>query len=218
MNTYIDHTVLKQTTTDADIKKLCKEAVDNKFVAVCVPPSQVSHTKACLKGSKVHVATVIGFPNGYSSTKTKVFETADAVVNGADEIDMVINVGWLKDKKYNELLKEIKDIKQACGKAHLKVIVETCFLEDAEIAKIAKIVQKADADYIKTSTGFGSRGASLEDIKIFQKNGPELKIKASGGIRDFETAEKYVVMGVNRLGTSSGIAIVEGERAKKDAE
>ena len=209
MNEYIDQTVLKAGTRWEDVRKICNEAMGNDFPAVCIPPCFVKEAKSYLTGSKVKIATVIGFPFGNTTTEVKVFETTQAIENGADEIDMVINIGWLKQGDFDSVGREIKLIKQACGpKGILKVIVETGLLTEEEIARVTKVVDAAGADYIKTSTGFGPRGASYRDIEIFKENSPRLKIKAAGGVRDNESAEKYIRMGVNRIGTSTGTVLL----------
>jgi deoxyribose-phosphate aldolase len=176
----------------------------------------VSKAKAFLAQSKVKICTVIGFPLGQNTSETKFFETENAIENGADEIDMVINVCWLKDKDYEKLKNEISSLKKIIDNKILKVIIEISLLNDNEIAKISQIVSEAGADFIKTSTGFGAHGATLEAVKIMKANiSPQTQIKASGGIRDFETAKKYIDLGVTRLGTSSGIEIVEGKTSDK---
>jgi len=218
MNALIDHTILKPGTTLEDVKKICDEAKKHKFAAVCIPPCFVKQAKGMLQGSHVQLATVIGFPLGYSTKDTKVFEAEEAVNDGADEIDMVINVGEAKTGKFDNIKKEINAVKKAIGDHHLKVIVETCYLSDDELAKVSQTVNSSNADFIKTSTGFGPRGASFDDIKAFLKYAPKKQIKASGGIRDQKTAEMYAVMGVARIGTSSGIAIMEGKAAPAKEE
>lgn len=209
VNEYIDQTVLKAGTRWEDVKKICNEAFIHKFPAVCIPPCFVKEAKDYLKGSNVKIATVIGFPFGNTTTEVKVFETRQAIENGADEIDMVINIGWLKQGDYDAVGREIKLIKEACG-AHgiLKVIVETGLLTEDEIRNITVVVDQAGADYIKTSTGFGPRGASYRDIELFKEKSSRLKIKAAGGVRDNESAEKYIRMGVNRIGTSTGTVLL----------
>ena len=212
INKYIDHTNLKAYATSDDIKKLCKEARDNHFETVCVNPYYVSLAKEELKGSNVGVCTVIGFPLGANTTKIKVEEALDAVKNGACEIDMVINVGYLKDKDYDYIKNEILEIKKAIDGKVLKVIIETCYLDEEEIKIMTEICNETEADYIKTSTGFGSRGASYEDIEIINKyKNDKLKVKASGGIRTKEDAEKYIELGVSRIGTSNAVKMMEGE-------
>ena len=209
LNQYIDHTLLSATATSLDIKKLCEEALNHKFYAVCVNSCYVSTAKSFLNESNIKLAATVGFPLGASSTKAKIEEANQAVIDGADEIDMVINVGFLKDGRVDEVQDEIAAIKKLIGNNILKVIVETCYLNEDEIRLACELTLKAGADYVKTSTGFGSRGASLEDIKIMKEVvGDRMKIKASGGIRDAETAKEYIELGVSRIGTSSGIKII----------
>ncbi|RRO14390.1 deoxyribose-phosphate aldolase [Flavobacteriaceae bacterium 14752] len=216
MNVYIDHTLLKPGACKSQIKVLCKEAKIYNFASVCVHPHYVELAKQCLIGSAVKVCTVIGFPLGANTTATKIFESKNAIENGADEIDMVINVSWLKDKNYDKLEHEISIIKKAIGNHILKVIVEISLLTADEIAKISQIVSEAGADFIKTSTGFGAHGATLEAVKIMKANiSNQVQIKASGGIRDFKTAKQYIDLGVTRLGTSSGVEIVSGQSSTK---
>ncbi len=205
---YIDHTILKPTATISDIEKLCKEAIDHKFYAVCVNGCYTKLAKKQLQDSKVKLAVVIGFPLGTMSTESKVFEAQDCITNGADEVDMVINVGWLKSCKFNLIQREISSIKKAIGAKVLKVIIETCYLSKEEKIKACELVLEAGADFVKTSTGFGTGGATLEDVKLMKEVvGNKAKIKASGGIKDRATALKYIALGVSRIGTSSGIAI-----------
>lgn len=205
---FIDHTLLKPTATLADIEKLCKEAIDHKFYAVCVNSCYTKQAKMQLRGSKVKLAIVIGFPLGAMGTEAKVFEAEHAVANGADEIDMVINVGWMKSSKYDWVQNEISNIKKAIGEKVLKVIIETCYLNMEEKRKACELAIAAGADFVKTSTGFGSDGATLDDVKLMKEMvGSKARIKASGGIRDRETALGYIALGVSRIGTSSGIAI-----------
>lgn len=207
----VDHTSLKQTAVWEDIKKLCDEAIKYKTASVCIPPSFVKEAHDYLKG-QIKVCTVIGFPNGYNTTAVKAFETQDAIKNGADEIDMVINIGDLKAKKYDKILSEINEIKAACDNKILKVIIETCLLEDAEKIKMCEIVSKSDADFIKTSTGFSVSGATKEDVKIFKENtAAPTQIKAAGGIKSLKDAEDFINLGASRLGTSSIIKILEGD-------
>jgi deoxyribose-phosphate aldolase len=217
MNQYIDHTLLKPDSISADIEKLCDEAIKYNFATVCVHPHFVSLAKNYLKQSNVKVCTVIGFPLGQNTTETKIFEAENAIENGADEIDMVINVSWLKDKQNQNLKEEISRLKKSVGNRILKVIIEISLLTDDEIAKVSQIVSEAGADFIKTSTGFGAHGATLEAVKIMKANiSPQTQIKASGGIRDFEAAKQYIETGVNRLGTSSGVEIIEGKTSDKN--
>lgn len=208
----VDHTLLNQTATWDEIKNLCDEGMKYNVASVCIPPYYIKAAKEYV-GSKLNLCTVIGFPNGYMTKETKIFETKDALANGADEIDMVISIGALKDKKYNEIEEEIREIKEICGDHILKVIIETCFLTEEEKIKMCEIVTKAGADFIKTSTGFGTGGATKEDIELFAKNiGPNVKIKAAGGVKDLETAELFMNLGASRLGTSSIVKIIENEK------
>lgn len=207
----VDHTLLKQTATWNDIKIICDDAIKYEVASVCIPPSFVKQAKEYV-GNKMKVCTVIGFPNGYNTTAVKVFETKDAIQNGADEIDMVINLSMLKDKKYDEITKEIRQIKEACGENILKVIIETCLLTEDEKIKMCKCVTDAKADFIKTSTGFSTGGATAEDIVLFKENvGENVSIKAAGGIKDLDTAKDFIVKGSSRLGTSSIIKIINNE-------
>ena len=207
----VDHTLLSQTATWEEIKKICDDGMKYKTASVCIPASYVKRAKEYV-GDKLPICTVIGFPNGYSTTETKCFETADAVKNGADEIDMVINIGWLKDKKYAELTDEIKRVKASCGGKILKVIIETCLLTDGEKIEMCKIVTESGADFIKTSTGFSTAGATFDDIALFAKHvGPNVKIKAAGGISSVADAEKFISLGASRLGTSRIVKIVKAE-------
>lgn len=207
----VDHTVLGQASTWSDIKALCDDGIKYSCASVCIPPAYVKQAKEYV-GDKLTVCTVIGFPNGYNTTACKVFETEDAVKNGADEIDMVINIGMLKDKRYDDVLNEIKAIKAACHGKLLKVIIETCLLTDEEKVKMCHIVSESGADYIKTSTGFSTGGATREDIKLFAENvAPHLKIKAAGGIASIKDAEDFINLGASRLGTSRIVKIVKNE-------
>lgn len=197
-----DHTLLSQTATLDEIKETCTDAIKYGTASVCIPACYVKEAKKFV-GDKTAVCTVIGFPNGYSTTAAKCFETRDAVENGADEIDMVINIGWLKDKKYDDILSEINGVKKACNGKLLKVIIETCLLTDDEKIKMCQIVSKSDADYIKTSTGFSTAGATKHDIELFKANVTgDTKIKAAGGISSVEDAEEFIKLGASRLGTS----------------
>ncbi len=207
----VDHTLLAQTSTWEQIKKVCDEGIEYKTASVCIPPSFVKRAKEYM-GEKLAICTVIGFPNGYSTTAAKVYETEDAIANGADEIDMVINIGDLKDKCYDAVLNEIKSIKSACGGKILKVIIETCLLTDDEKIKMCEIVSDAGADFIKTSTGFSTGGANEADLRIFAANvGKNVKIKAAGGVKSLETAELFMEIGASRLGTSSIVKLVTRE-------
>ncbi len=208
----VDHTLLSQGAAWNDIKAICDDGMKYETASVCIPASYVKPAKEYV-GEKLTICTVIGFPNGYSTTATKVFETADAIKNGADEIDMVINVGWLKDKKYNAILDEINAIKDACNGRILKVIIETCLLTDEEKIKMCEIVSNSNADYIKTSTGFSTGGATKSDIELFAThttNGK--KIKAAGGIASIQDAEDFINLGASRLGTSRIVKIVKNEQ------
>ena len=206
----VDHTLLSQTATWEQIKAICDDGMKYATASVCIPASYVKEAKEYVKDT-LAICTVIGFPNGYSTTATKCFETADAVKNGADEIDMVINIGWLKDKKYDLLLEEINAIKAACGGKILKVIIETCLLTDEEKIAMCKIVSASGADFIKTSTGFSTAGATFDDVKLFAENVENgTKIKAAGGISSLDDAEKFMELGAERLGTSRVVKIVKG--------
>lgn len=208
----VDHSLLKQTATWDDIKVICEDAIKYNVASVCIPPSFVKQAKEFV-GNKMKVCTVIGFPNGYNTTKVKVFETEDAIKNGADEIDMVINLGWVKEKKYDQVTEEIRAIKKACKDKILKVIIETCLLNEEEKIQMCKCVTDAKADFIKTSTGFSTSGATLKDIVLFRENiGKEVLIKAAGGIKDLETAKDFIENGAKRLGTSSIIKIINNEK------
>lgn len=202
----VDHTLLKQISTMEDIKKLCDDAIKFNTASVCIPPCYVKEAKEYV-GDKMKICTVIGFPNGYNLTSVKMFETEEAIKDGADEIDMVINIGKLKEKNYDYILNEINGIKTKCNGKILKVIIETCLLTEEEKIKMCEIVSESDADYIKTSTGFSMGGATLEDIKLFKKYiKNNKKIKAAGGIKGFEDAEKFIEAGADRLGTSKLVA------------
>lgn len=210
-----DHTLLSQCATWSEIKEMCDDVKKYKTASVCIPPCYVKKAKEYV-GDDVVICTVIGFPNGNMTTSAKVFETKDAVDNGADEIDMVINIGMLKAKEYDYVLSEIKEIKAACGNRILKVIIETCFLNYDEKIKMCEIVTESGADYIKTSTGFATDGATFEDIKLFSEHvGENVKIKAAGGISSLEDAEKFIELGACRLGTSKVVKIVKNQSIKK---
>ncbi len=209
---HVDHTLLKQESTWEQIKAICDDGIKFNTASVCIPPSYV---KECAEycGDKLSICTVIGFPNGYNTTACKVFETVDAVKNGADEIDMVINIGWLKDKRCDLILNEIKEIKEACNGRILKVIIETCMLTDEEKKEMCRIVTEAGADFIKTSTGFSTGGATFDDIKLFSDNiGEGVKMKAAGGIASLDDAEKFLSLGAERLGTSRVVSIAKSEQ------
>ena len=221
----VDHTLLAQGATWEQIKVICDDGLKYKTASVCIPASyvkQVSEYLAVLQGGcesagndgyRLKVCTVIGFPNGYSTTAVKVFETRDAIENGADEIDMVINIGWVKNGLFKDVENEIKEIKKACGDKILKVIIETCLLTDDEKIAMCKAVTDAGADFIKTSTGFAEAGATFEDVELFRKNvGENVKIKAAGGISSFDDAEKFINLGASRLGTSRLVKILKTEQ------
>ena len=208
---HVDHTLLAQTATWDEIRQICDDAIAYQTASVCIPASYVKQAKEYVQ-DKMAVCTVIGFPNGYSTTASKEFETKDALRNGADEIDMVINIGWVKDGKYDLVQQEIRTLKKACGDKILKVIIETCLLTDEEKIRMCEIVTAAGADYIKTSTGFSTAGATFEDVKLFAEHvGPDVKIKAAGGISSIEDAEKFLDLGAERLGTSRIIKILKAE-------
>ena len=211
---HVDHTLLLQGSTWEEIKQICDDAMKYETASVCIAPSYVKEAAEYMNG-RIPVCTVIGFPNGYMTTVAKEFETKDALANGASEIDMVINIGWLKDKKYDLIENEIKILKAACGDKILKVIIETCFLTDEEKIKMCEIVTSAGADYIKTSTGFSKTGATFEDVVLLKQNVlPSVKVKAAGGIRTFADAQKFLELGASRLGTSTLIKQIEREREK----
>ncbi len=209
-----DHTLLAQTATWSDIKKICDEGMQYGTASVCIPPAYVQRAKQYV-GDKLAICTVIGFPNGYSTTETKVFETKDAIEKGADEIDMVIHIGALKDGRDEEICAEIAAIKKACGKKILKVIIETCLLTEDEKLRMCQIVTQAGADYIKTSTGFSKAGATLEDVRLMRANvGAEVLVKAAGGISGLEDAQNFLDNGAARLGTSRVVKAVQGVEGK----
>ncbi len=214
----VDHTLLAQDATWKQIRELCDDAMEYGTASVCIPPSYVKRAKEYV-GDRMQVCTVIGFPNGYHTTETKVFETADAVKNGADEIDMVINIGWLKDREEDLVTDEIRRVKEACGGRILKVIIETCLLSEEEKIRMCRIVTKAGADFIKTSTGFGSAGATFDDVRLFaQYVGNGVQIKAAGGISSFEDAEQFISLGAGRLGTSRIVKLAKAEREKGEGD
>ena len=205
----VDHTLLSQGATWREIQKICDDAMEYGTASVCIPPSYVAQAKEYV-ANDMKVCTVIGFPNGYQTTKTKVFETEDAIKNGADEIDMVINIGWVKDEKYDVVEQEIQEIKAACGDKILKVIIETCLLTEEEKNRMCQVVTNSGADYIKTSTGFSTAGATPEDVKLFARYvGEDVKIKAAGGIASLEDAENFIDLGADRLGTSRIIKLAQ---------
>ncbi len=205
-----DHTLLGQTATWADIKAICDDGMAYKTASVCIPASFVKQAKDYV-GDKLAICTVIGFPNGYATTASKCFMASDAVDNGADEVDMVINIGWAKEGKFDEIRDEIAAIKAACKGKLLKVIIETCLLTDDEKIALCKAVSDSGADYIKTSTGFSKAGATFHDVELFAKHvAPHVKIKAAGGISSLEDAEKFIALGASRLGTSRVVKIAKG--------
>lgn len=198
----IDHTLLKQTARWEEIKTICDDGIKYGCASVCIPASYVKKASDYVEG-KIAICTVIGFPNGYATTASKCFEAADAIGNGAAEIDMVVNIGWIKDGLFDQILEEIRQVKKACGDILLKVIVETCLLTEEEKIKMCHIVSESGADFIKTSTGFGGAGATCEDIALFKSHvAPHLQIKAAGGISNIEDAKRFIELGANRLGTS----------------
>jgi deoxyribose-phosphate aldolase len=217
LNRYIDHTLLSASASEADILQLCQEAIKYNFYAVCVNSGYVSIAKQALGKSQVKICTVVGFPLGAMSTEAKVFEAKKAIEQGASEIDMVLNIGRLKSKNHIAVLKDISNVKQAIGSVPLKVILEISELSKNEIVKACEICIDAKADFVKTSTGFSKSGATLTAVKIMKKTvRDQLKIKASGGIRDVETAQKYIDLGVHRIGTSSGVAMVNNQTSKAE--
>ena len=205
----VDHTLLTQTATWEEIKQILDDGIKFEAASACIPASYVKQAVDYVEG-KLPICTVIGFPNGYNTTAVKVFETKDAIANGAEEIDMVINIGHLKDKRYDEIENEIREIHEACNGKILKVIIETCLLTEEEKIKMCEIVTKAGAEYIKTSTGFSTAGATFEDVALMRKYiGAEVKVKAAGGISSFDDAEKFMSLGADRLGTSRLVKIMK---------
>ncbi len=210
---HVDHTLLTQTATWEEIRQICEDGVKYQVASVCIPPSYVKQASEYLE-DRLPVCTVIGFPNGYMTTGVKEWETKDALENGASEIDMVVNLGWIKDGKYDLVEEEIRRLKEICGEKVLKVIIETCLLTEEEKIRMCHVVTKAGADYIKTSTGFSKGGATFEDIKLFSEHiGPGVKMKAAGGISSLEDAEKFLALGADRLGTSRIIKLIRQEDA-----
>ena len=210
----VDHTLLNQSATWEEIRAICDDGMKYGCASVCIPASYVRQAADYVAG-KIAICTVIGFPNGYSTTAAKCFEAEDAVKNGASEIDMVINIGWVKDGLYDKVLEEIKAVKAACGGKLLKVIIETCLLTDAEKIQMCQVVSDSGAEYIKTSTGFGTGGATREDVALFAKHvGPNVKIKAAGGIADLKDAEDFINLGASRLGTSRIVKAVKAMEEK----
>lgn len=205
----VDHTLLAQTATWEEIRQICNDGMRYETASVCIPPSYVEQAKNYV-GDRLKICTVIGFPNGYNTTAVKEFETKDALKKGADEIDMVINLGWVKDGRFDLVEKEIRTLKDACGGNVLKVIIETCLLTEEEKVKMCEVVTNSGADFIKTSTGFSTSGATFADVALFKEHvGPQVKIKAAGGISSFADAEKFVELGANRLGTSRLVKIMK---------
>lgn len=207
-----DHTLLKQEATWDQIKELCDEAVEYGCASVCIAPCFVKRASEYL-GDKLKVCTVIGFPNGYSTTAVKAFEAENAIRHGADEIDMVVNISMIKDQRWDRILAEIKNVKLACSGRILKVIIETCLLTQEEKIKLCELVTEAGADYIKTSTGFSTGGATREDVKLLKEHvGPNVKVKAAGGIATLQDAEDFIALGADRLGTSRVVKLVKGQQ------
>lgn len=205
----VDHTLLAQTATWEEIRGILDDAMKYHTASACIPPSYVKRAAEYVNG-RLPICTVIGFPNGYSTTITKVFETKDAVADGASEIDMVLNIGFLKDSRYDEIEAEIRAVHEACGGRLLKVIIETCLLTDEEKIKMCELVTKAGAEFIKTSTGFSKAGATFADVKLMKEHvGPGVKVKAAGGISSFDDAEKFIELGADRLGTSRLVKIIK---------
>lgn len=212
---HVDHTLLKPEATWDQIKTLCDEAMEFGCATVCIPPSYVKRAAEYVQGN-LKICTVIGFPNGYNTMAAKIFETKDAVENGASEIDMVINLGWVKDRNWKDLAQEIAGVKAACLGRPLKVIIETCLLSDMEKIKLCQLVAKEGADYLKTSTGFSTGGATFHDVELFAKHvKPGVKIKAAGGISSLDDAEKFIELGASRLGTSRVVKIVKKLEAEE---
>lgn len=217
LNKYIDHTILKPETTKEQVAQILAEAKEYDFASVCVNPTWVSFVAQELKDSDVKVCTVIGFPLGANTPALKAFETKDAIENGADEIDMVINIGALKSKNYDLVLEDIKAVVEASGDKLVKVIIETCLLTEEEKIKACQLSKEAGADFVKTSTGFSTGGATVEDVTLMRKTvGPDMGVKASGGARSYEDAIAFIEAGATRIGASSGVAIMKGEKADGD--
>ena len=210
----VDHTLLAQTATWDEIRQLCNEGVEYGCASVCIPPSYVRQAADYL-GDRLPVCTVIGFPNGYATTMVKVFETKEAIANGAEEIDMVVNLGWVKDGLWDKLLEEIQAVKRACGERVLKVIVEACLLTQEEKIQLCHVVSDSGADYIKTSTGFSTGGATREDVALLRAQvAPRVRVKAAGGIATLEDAQDFLALGADRLGTSRIVRLVKGQQAQ----
>ena len=214
----VDHTLLSQTATWDEIRAICDDGMKYHTASVCIPASFVKQAKEYV-GDRLVICTVIGFPNGYDTTAAKCFMASDAVANGADEIDMVINIGWSKEGKFEEVRREIADVKKACGGKLLKVIIETCLLTDEEKIAMCRVVSESGAEYIKTSTGFSKGGATFHDVELFAAHvAPHVKIKAAGGISSLEDAEKFLTLGASRLGTSRIVKIAKAMEAGKTAQ
>lgn len=214
ITSFVDHTLLAQTATWEEIKGICDDALRFHTASVCVPPTYVKRCSEYLDG-RIPVCTVIGFPNGYNTTAVKLFETEDALQNGADEIDMVINIGWVKEGNFSAVEEEIRRMKKVCKDHVLKVIIETCLLTEEEKIALCHAVTNAGADFIKTSTGFSKAGATFEDIKLFSENiGPDVKMKAAGGISSLEDAKKFLILGASRLGTSRVVKLLKESEDK----
>ena len=207
---YVDHTLLSQNATWEEIKAVCDDGIKYKTASVCIPPAYVFQAKEYVQNA-IAICTVIGFPNGYNTTAVKVYETKDAVENGADEIDMVINIGWVKAGLYDKVLDEIKQIKNACDGKLLKVIIETCLLNEEEIIRLCKVVSESGAEYIKTSTGFSTSGATISAVELMCKEVEGIKVKAAGGISSLEDAEKFIEIGASRLGTSRIVKLLKDD-------
>lgn len=206
-----DHTLLKQDCTWAQIKELCDDGIHFRCASVCIPAAYIQQANEYV-GDRLKICTVIGFPNGYSTTEVKVFEAEDAIRNGAEEIDMVVNVGWVKDQRWDDILAELKAVKLACQSHILKVIIETCLLTEEEKIKLCQLVSQSGADFIKTSTGFASGGATREDVALLRKHvAPTVKVKAAGGISSMQDAEDFIRLGADRLGTSRIVKLVKGQ-------
>lgn len=211
---HVDHTLLKAFATWEDIQKLCEEAMEYHTASVCVPPSYIKRIHDTY-GEKINICTVVGFPLGYSTTKAKVAETVQAIEDGASEVDMVINIADVKNGDFDKVTEEIRSLKQVAGDKILKVIIETCYLTEEEKIAMCKAVTEAGADYIKTSTGFGTGGATMEDILLFKKFiGPHVKMKAAGGVKSVEDMETFLEAGCDRIGTSSAISLIKGQSVK----
>lgn len=206
---HIDHTLLKATATWEEIQKICEESIQHKTASICIPPAYIKRIHDTY-GDQVNICTVIGFPLGYNTTAVKVFETKEAIADGAEEVDMVINIGWAKEHEYQKIEDEIRALKEAAGEKILKVIIETCYLTDEEKIALCGCVTRAGADFIKTSTGFGTAGATLHDVQLFKANvGPEVRVKAAGGMKTAQDCIDFMAAGAERLGTSSGVKLLE---------